>query len=813
MKRILFNENWLFQEGSGNGLFASRFGSAEPQIVNLPHDAVIGTERVHENDLGAVAFYKAKNVCYTKKFLVPEDWADRAVWVEFEGIYQNALIYVNNSYAGSAHYGYGEHYFDIKRFLRPGKENELKVVVKNGANPAGRWYTGGGIYRDVYLHVGSPLHIACTGTRAAAETVEDDQATVRVITPLVHDGCDVVTAFVKNEILDARGNVVASETQPVTFFDHEPKELRQRLVVDGPKLWDVDTPYLYTIRTAVTSGDRVLDSFEDTFGIRYMQLDAKKGLRINGKQVKLRGGCIHHDNGILGAATFSTSEERRVRIMKQMGYNAIRMAHHPVSKAMLRACDKLGMYIMDEFSDVWCSAKAEFDYGIHFAECFEHDVAQMAYKDYNHPSVILYSIGNEIPENGNRFDVSFGRRIVEVIRSIDDTRYVMNSINIMLAVMEHMGELVASMGIGTGVKTADGEINEMMASLGDVMGAISTSHLSSKYIEEACGQVDISGYNYAEDRYAQDHVNYPNRILVGSETFPAKLAKNWELVKKYPHVLGDFTWTAWDYLGEVGIGKNSYEGDPGGAFHMGEWPLRIAMCGTVDLNGVPQPISYWRQIVWGLRKEPYINVCPPDQFGRKVQLGAWGWSDGRGSWTWKGDEGRNVDVDVYADADEVELFVNGKSLGKKTVGEDYAFMAKFQAVYEPGEIKAVAVKNGEATEWTLRTAGEHVDLVAEAECAEMKAFTELGYINIRLEDQAGVVDQTAEAQVTVEVQGGVLAGLGSTDSTSDEYYTGNTFHTYRGSLLAVVRGMEPGEITVTVSAEGYTTQTVKFTVL
>lgn len=810
MKQILFNDNWVFQEGSGNGMFAALAGGdSKPQIVNLPHDAVIGTKIQEGPNMGSVGFYKSKNVYYTKSFPVPADWENKAVWVEFEGIYQNALVYVNNAYVGSAHYGYGEHYFDIKRFLEVGKDNEIKVVVKNGCNPAGRWYTGGGIYRDVSLHVSGLLHIAHTGTRAAAETVEEDQATVRVITPLVDEGIGTKTALITNEILDADGNVVASETLPMTFFDHEPKQLRQRLLVENPKLWDVENSYLYTIRTTVTVDGEPVDTYASTFGIRYMQLDPKKGLRINGKVVKLKGGCIHHDNGVVGAATFYDSEERRVRIMKEMGYNAIRMAHHPVSKAMLRACDKLGMYIMDEYSDVWCSAKAEFDYGNHMAECFQDDVAQMVYKDFNHPSVILYSIGNEIPENGNKFDVAFGRKIVDIIRSIDDTRYVMNSINITLAVMQHMDELMAAMGAGG--EAVGGEINQMMASLGEAMGQLNCHPLSSKFIEECCGQLDISGYNYAEDRYEDDAVNYPNRVLVGSETFPAKLAKNWALTEKLPSVLGDFVWTSWDYLGEAAIGRNTYEGEGNGMFSMGAWPYRIAMCGTIDLNGVPQPVAYWRQIVWGGRKEPYINVCPPEVFGKKVQLGAWGWSDGQGTWTWKGDEGKHMDVDVYADADEVELFVNGVSVGRKPVGEDYAFMAKFQVTYQPGEIKAVAYKDGETYEYALHTAGTP-DLVVNVENPVIDKFTGVSYVNIRLEDEHGILDPTAKALVTVDVENGVLQGLGSADPVSHENFTGNVFNTFRGSVLAVVRGLEAGEITVKVSAEGYAPKTAKITV-
>lgn len=807
MHKMLFNDKWNFEEGAGNGMFATLMGLApKPVVVNLPHDAVIGTERVNEANLGPVGFYKGKNICYTKNFDVPADWSDKVVWVEFEGIHQNAMIYVNNAYAGTAVYGYGEHYFDIGRFLEPGKSNTIKVLVKNGSNPAGRWYTGGGIYRDVQLHVANRLHITCTGTRVSTEYVEDDQATVIVVTPVVQEGLDVVTAFIKNEVLDDSGTVVASEAIPTTFFDHGIKELRQRLVVPTPKLWDAETPNLYTIRTTVTMDGQEIDTFESAFGIRSMQLDAKKGLRINGKVVKLRGGCIHHDNGVLGAATFYDAEERRIRIMKEMGYNAIRSAHHPIGKHLLDACDKLGMYIMDEFSDMWSSAKGEFDYGNRFMENYEDDVRQMVYKDYNHPSVILYSIGNEISEIGNKFDVSIGRKIVEIIHSIDNTRYTLNSINILLTLVGHIDEIMADMGIDPN-KPIGGEINSMMSNLGEMQSMFTGHPLASKFIDECCGQLDISGYNYAEDRYEKDAVDYPNRILLGSETFPAKLAKNWAIIEKCPNVLGDFAWTSWDYLGEPGIGKNSYEGEGGDLSNMNKWPIKMGMAGTIDILGIPQPIAYWRQIVWGLRKEPYINVCPPEVFGKKVALGAWGWSDGQNTWTWRGDEGRNVDVDVYADADEIELFVNGKSLGRKVVGEDYAFMAKFQAVYEPGEIKAVAYKNGETAEQALYTAGD-VTLSVAVENPEIAVQTGTAFVNITLQDADGVVDPCAKATVTVEVEGGTLQGLGSADPESLENFTANTFDTYRGRLLAVVRAENAGTVNVKVSAGSYGEKTV-----
>lgn len=807
MKQYLFNDGWIYSNGPTSALAALMGGAAQVVPVTLPHDALIGTERVPDQKLNPVAFYEGKNVAYTKEWELAEVDLDKNYVLEFEGVYQQGYLYVNNSFVGECKYGYGNYYHDITNYLKAGK-NTIKLVVKNGGNPAGRWYTGGGIYRDVNLYVADKLHIKVTGTRVSTEDVDDGMGILRVIVPVENKSDKVQDAVIVNEIRTPCGCLVASARAPITLLPGQSEDVRLRMVVENASLWDEFNPYLYTIRTTLYKGEEVCDTYEDQFGIRKLQLDVKHGLRINGKVVKLRGGCIHHDNGVLGAATFAVSEERRARIMKEAGYNAIRMAHHPMSKAMLRACDKLGIYVMDEFSDVWCSTKAEFDYGMNFTANWELDVANLAYKDYNHPSVILYSIGNEIPETGNKFDTAWGKKITDKIRSIDDTRYVMNSVNIMLSIMDRMGEIMASMGADAGSGT--GEINSMMTDLGAAMGALANHPIASAATEEAFAQVDISGYNYAEDRYDPDCTLFPNRIMVGSETFPNKLAKNWAIIERLPNVLGDFVWTSWDYLGEVGIGRITHKGEE--TSFAANFPWRIADCGTININGIRQPVSYWREIVWHLRKEPFISVCPPAFYKVGINPTMWGWSDSRISWNWPGYEGKPIEVEVYADADEVELFVNGASVGVKKVGEEVPYVAKFDTVYAPGEVKAVAHKDDETWQWVLKSAADDVELVVTAEQDSILAKTDVGYINVTVADKAGVCNPAKNLPITVEVEGGVIAGMGSGQPDSNENYTGNTCVTFEGRALVVVRGFETGVLTAKVSAEGYETKTVQIEV-
>jgi beta-galactosidase len=572
-------------------------------------------------------------------------------------------------------------------------------------------------------------------------------------------------------------------------------------------LWNVDTPYLYTCRSKVMDGNNVLDDETNNFGILSFSLDAEEGLRINGEVVKLRGACIHHDNGVIGTATIERAEERRVEILKEAGFNAIRSAHHPMSKAMLNACDRLGMLVMDEAFDIWTQNKSNYDYALNFPAWWEQDIQAMVDKDFNHPSVIMYSIGNEIPETGSANGASWGRKLAEKIRSLDCNRYVINSINGMVSVMSQLQKLTQN--------SMTGDINSLMANIDEVMKPIQSSEIVTNSTAESFAVVDIAGYNYADNRYVTDKELFPNRIICGSETFPKDIANNWKLVKENGHVIGDFTWTGWDYLGEVGIGKMEYEETSNGEGMFGSFPWTAAYCGDIDIIGNRRPVSYYREIVFGLRKQPYIAVQRPKHYGKKPISTPWSWSDSISSWSWERYEGSPVKVEVYSDADEVELLVNGNVVGKAGTGGAHAFKAEFDTVYIPGEIVAVAYTDGKETgRYSLISAASQVNLQVEVDRVKIEADDDdLAFVKISLVDEKGILKPLADRKVSVKVEGaGILQGLGSGNPKTEENYFDSTHTTFDGQALAVVRPTANGIINVIVEAEGCITQSVKIEV-
>lgn len=806
MKPILFNEHWQVRNSSGTS-FEMIGGMSAAEEVTLPHDAVIHTTRVpqekDDTSRGGTGFYASKNLMYTKYFTLPEAVGDQVVWFAFEGIYQNAYIYINRAFAGRCPYGYGNYFIDATRYVQFGAENEIKVIVKNGTF-SGRWYTGGGIYRDVNMYIGSAMHIGCHGVKISTSEVEDDQALVRVEIPVENRCFSTKHIYLKTELFDINGLIAATDMSAVTVFGSESKKIRQRILVKQPHLWNVDDPYLYSVKVTLLEGKDIIDQWTGETGLRKIMLDPGKGLRINGKPIKLLGGCIHHDLGVIGAASYEHMELRRIKKMKEAGFNAIRCAHNPAGSHLLNACDRLGMLVMDEFTDVWTSCKGDTDYAMLYPTFMEEDIHNWIDRDYNHPSVIFYSIGNEIPETGNAIDVQWGRRAADLIHALDDTRYVTNGINYMLSVMDHMQEIMQDVGSR---QSASGEINSVMSNRINIKPIVNCHAITTKLLEEACGQLDLVGLNYNTERYKMDAEGYPNRIIYGSETLSTDLVQNWDYVKKYPNIIGDFVWAGWDYLGEAGIGR-WYYGTPKGtnSATYGDWPWRIAYNGVIDIIGDPRPVNYWRQCVVGLRKKPYISVCPPEHFGEQVNLSMWGFTDGHACWNWEGFEEKPVRVEVYADADEVELFANGKSVGRKEVGLDgKPCLAVFETIYVPGELKAVSYKNGAAEEHILTTAMDDSVIHAKCDRAQLQSGRQdVACIEISLTDQKGILNAASGKPVHIETEGaGELLGFGSADPLCEEDYFANDICAFHGRLLAVVRsGSESGILTVKISADG-----------
>jgi beta-galactosidase len=812
VKRTSFNAGWRVRPKVSHFLELLG-GGAEPwEEVTLPHDAMIGGRRDPDEHWGN-GFFPGGVWQYEKTFVADEELRGKRVLLEFEGVYRGASVWVNGALAGHRPYGYTDFAVSIGEHLRFDEENHVEVHATSHEDS--RWYSGAGIYRPVRLVVGEPVHLALDAVVVTTPTVDDDGALVAVATTIENESLVTTATKVTTELLDDTGRVVARDVAPLTMYPGRTETLRQRLLVERPQRWSVDVPTLYTCRTTVETDGHVIDEESTTFGIRTIAVDAVRGLRINDEPVDLRGACIHHDNGVIGAATIARADERRVQILKEAGFNALRSAHHPMSRDMLGACDRIGMLVMDEAFDMWTEQKNEDDYGRVFPDWWEADVDAMVRKDRNHPSVIMYSIGNEIPDTGNPSGARIGRDICERIRALDDTRIVTNSINHMLACGPAMFASFAD-GAGAPSTSPDMGVNTMMSMFEQWLPVLLQQEVVDEKTAESFAYLDVGGYNYAESRYAMDHELHPQRVIVGSETNPAKIARNWELVRELPHVIGDFTWTGWDYLGESGIGRMRYAGDDvgnrGTGGLMASYPWITANVADIDITGFRRPVSYWREIVWGLRDAPYVAVRPPAHHGEEANLRQmWTFTDAIASWSWPGAEGRSITVEVYADADEVELLVNGDPVGRASVGEAHPFLASVDTTYAPGELVAVAYRNGTETgRCSLTTASGPVQFAVTVDRAVIDATDrDLAYVAIALVDAGGNLHGSEDRAVTVGVEGpAVLQGLGSGNPCTEETFGSHTHDTYDGRALAVVRPTGPGTITVTVSSEDCDDRTV-----
>jgi beta-galactosidase len=808
VKRSSFNDGWSARPKVN--LFLEMFGgAAQPWVdVRLPHDAMLTGAR-DPNGHSGTGYFPGGVWEYQKRFDAPAELRRKRVLLDFEGVYRSASVWVNRELVGTRPYGYTDFTVSIGEHLRFGEENTVRVLAT--AHDDARWYSGAGIFRPVHLVVGEPVRFALDGVTVTTPQVDADGALVAVTTIIESDALETTTTTVTTEIVDDTGAIATREVTPLTMFPGRSETVRQRLFVANPRRWSVESPTLYRCRTRLDAEGSELDADEVAFGIRTLAVDPVRGLRINDEPVVLRGACIHHDNGVIGAATIARADERRIEILKGAGFNALRSAHHPMSRDLLDACDRLGMLVMDEAFDVWTESKMDDDYAQSFLEWWPADVDAMVRKDRNHPSVIMFSIGNEIPDVGTPGGAAIGRAITERIRAIDDTRLVTNGVNPLLACGS---ELFASLGSSFGTVGADAPdtapaemgVNTMMTVMDEYMPKILKQPIVDERTAEAYAYLDVAGYNYLEFRYAMDHELHPQRVIVGSETHPKRIAENWALVRQHPHVIGDFTWTGWDYLGESGIGRVRYESDaadaPGGL--MAPYPWITANTGDIDVTGFRRPVSYWREIVWGLRATPYLAVRPPAHHGEESSFrGGWSFTDAIASWSWDGFEGKPVTVEVYADADEVELLVNGDSVGRATVGDELGCLATLETTYTAGEITAAAYRSGsEIGRVTLRSARGPVLLDVHVDRASIDATDrDLAYVDIALVDAAGNVRGENRA-VTVAVAGpGVLQGFGTGNPCTEETFGAPTHDTFNGRALAVIRPTGAGTITVTVSAE------------
>ncbi|WP_242257843.1 glycoside hydrolase family 2 TIM barrel-domain containing protein [Streptococcus thoraltensis] len=783
MKQELFNKDWLFWNDGDSFALVWNVPDFARQVT-LPHDAMIEEKAYAESPNGGnTGFRDGHNYVYLKNYHLAAEELGKRVLLKFEGSYMNTFVYVNGQLAGKHHNGYTTFYVPIHDFLHEG-DNEIRVQVRNGAMSNSRWYSGSGIYRDLYVLTSQALHVAATGSRIETLDLDADLATIQVTVPVVNEKHDANQFQLDLTLSDENGQVIQSDSRPYFIKAGEENDFKTTLSLEGIQAWSAENPKLYHLEVKLSQDDSVLDSDHQVFGFRSISVDSKRGFRINGQTVNLRGACIHHDSGLLGAATYETAQRRQVRLLKEAGFNAIRMAHHPAAPALLKACDELGMYVMDETFDMWTRFKGDFDYSMFFEESWRKDVSAMVETDFNHPSVVLYSIGNEIPEIGTQNGSHLAKEIHDYIKSIDHTRPTLAGINGVFAAGDSVPQITADVVAQNEAKgtAVTGNVNDFMSIMDTSMDKIVVHPLISQRLDLATAATDIAGYNYMTARYELDAKENPNRVIVGSETYPPEIARNWALVEKLPSVIGDFTWTGWDYIGEAGVGVPAYNWGEGG--FGAQFPCQLAYCGDIDITGIRRPLSYYREIVFGLRKDPYIAVQKPEHYGKHLIKTPWVLSDAIHSWSWAGYEGKPVIVEVYASGDQVALYLNDQLIEKKTVGQELSFLTKFETTYQAGVLKAVTYENGQVIgEDVLTTADERTVHLA----VTIEDNTDLTYLSMALRDATGNIITSNDTDLHIELEGAELLGFGSGNPKPQGHYQDTKTKTFFGRAQAIVQ--------------------------
>ena len=765
MQKTDFSRQWFFYKNDDE--------KAEKQI-DLPHDAQISENRSPELPMDSGYFPGGKYI-YKKEYFFPKELEDNVLLLEFDGVYMNAEVFVNGVSAGFQPNGYTNFFVPLTAHLSFGRSNAIMVIADNSKFPNSRWYTGSGIYRKVHLYSGKQKHIKPYGVRI--NTVSYAPAIISVSVDVTDmSGCTLKTDIRRGSLLVA--TVYGENTE---------------LEIPDADLWDAENPCLYTAHTQLIYEGEIIDEATETFGIRKIEWSPGTGLKINGNEVLLRGGCIHHDNGLLGAAAYPESEERKILKLKEAGFNAVRSSHNVCSNAMLEACDKYGMYMMDEFADMWTQHKHKHDYASHFKEWYEKDLTAMVGKDYNHPSVIMYSIGNEVGESATPEGIAYAKKMTNLVHELDDSRPVTCGINLLLNGLTALGKgLYQDDGMvleknkkEEGKKKTSGStfVNSIMSRMGGILNFVGRLKKFDEATKDVFAVLDIAGYNYGSGRYKVDPKQYPDRITVGSETFPPTLYKNWQAVKKYPNLIGDFIWAAWDYLGEAGLGEVGY-GKSSGLIK--SFPTLLAGCGVIDITGELRPEVYWNRIIWGLQTRPYLAVEPLTHADEKANFGMWRNSDSRHSWAWAGCEGRKTTVTVYSAGNKVELFLNDSLIGKRRVK---SCKAVFRNVpYIPGELKAVA--------WDSdgRCIGEDILKSAQDELGlqiipEQETFIkdQLFYVNIYKTDSHGIREFGKDSGISVKVTGGTLIAFGSAEPAPTDNYQSSQCMMYNGKAQLIVK--------------------------
>ena len=768
----LLDFDWRFLRADAPGAEAPGFDDSAWRRLDVPHDwsiedlpPVNGAQPSPFDPAlsagGAATGYVVGGIgWYRKHFTLPASGARKHVGICFDGVYMNADFWLNGYHLGNHPYGYTPCTFDLSSFLKPaGQENVLAVQVKNvGKNS--RWYSGSGIYRHVWLLVADPTHIPFWGMHIVTTNISKSVATVNVSTTVVNDREADAPIRLCTRLIGPDGKAARAEESEVTVPAGKQQEFTQEFSVSNPVLWSLNNPALYRAEVELVEKGKTLDHSATTFGIRTISFSVSNGFELNGEVVKLKGGCMHHDNGPLGSAAIDRAEERRVQLMKAYGFNAIRTSHNPPSPAFLDACDRCGVLVLDEAFDCWEQGKNPDDYGKCFDDWWKRDLDAMILRDRNHPSVILWSIGNEVPQRVSERGYVIEKQLRDEVHRLDPTR----------------------------------PVTEAICAPWDRRPWSATA--------TAFSLLDVGGYNYQWRQYVPDHEQFPSRIMVGTESYPREVFENWQAVMAHPWVLGDFVWTAWDYMGETGIGNAI--GSSANRF-----PWFDAWCGDIDTCGFEKPQHYYRAVVWGDSKIA-LAVHAPIPEGRRERVSGWGWPDERQSWTWPGSEGKPLDVTVYSSCQSVRLELDGKEIATQSVNDK--MVARFKVAYQPGELRAVGLTDGKpVASASLRTAGEpsRIRLIADRSkiCADR---SDLSYVTAEVVDRHGTVVPTASIPIHFTVSGaGELAATGSPAPNDASSFHVPERKTWQGRCLAILRPKAgSGKITLTAEAAGIKPATI-----
>ena len=783
MRKRSFDAGWRFTRDSVIGAEQAGFDDSKWRVLDLPHDWSIEDIPVQVEGKTVGPFSKDSpgdaatghtiggTGWYRKTFSLDTDETGKLISVYFEGAYMETDVWVNGIHLGTHPYGYTSFYYNITKYCKPaGQPNAMAVrVVNKGKNS--RWYSGSGIYRHVWLTVTDPTHVEQWGVYVSTPQVSTHSATVKMQIKILNERNVKADVIVRTRLLDKEDKQVMQSETKSSIGANAKVEITQNSKVNAPRLWSLESPDLYRAEVAIIVNGKVRDITSTRFGIRSTGFSAENGFTLNGKRVELKGGCVHHDNGILGAAAIDRAEERKIELLKSNGFNAIRCSHNPPSEKFLEACDSLGMLVVDESFDQWQKQKNTDDYHQFFDAWWEKDFSSMILRDRNHPSIILWSIGNEIEERADSSGLEIAKRLIAKAKELDPSRWVTEAV---CEFWEHPG------------RPWSGTV-------------------------PAFALLDVSGYNYQWGQYENDHKNFSHRIMMGTESVPQHAFQNWQLVEKHPYVIGDFVWTAMDYLGESGIGHTAC--DTGKDVQLKPWPWFNAYCGDIDIVGNKKPQSYFRDVIWRRSKiEMAVHVPLPKDC--KEQVSYWGWPDQHQSWTWPGHEGRTMEVVVYSRSPVVRLQLNGKVIGEKMVSDSTMLTAKFEVPYVAGELKAIAVENGkEVGTVMLKTSGKAKRLSLKADRSLISVDrNDLSYVSVEVVDEKGNLVPNIDVPVKFTIGGhGELAGIGNANPADMASFKQPERNTFRGRCLVILRpkgkagniileakagGLEPAKITV-----------------